>query len=179
MPMKQKTKHSRFDILSLKQIALGLFISLFAINNLTLMAKDRELAPNFTLKSNSGKNIKLSELRGQVVILNFWASWCGACLQQLPIISKLYNKNKDKRFQLLAINIDPDTATAINIINNRQLDFTVLFDSASQVSRLYSAETLPALFIIDRDGRLRYALDETKIQQQDIIQQIIEGLLND
>ncbi|VAW56230.1 hypothetical protein MNBD_GAMMA07-182 [hydrothermal vent metagenome] len=166
-------------MLSLKQIILGCFISILALNNLSLMAKERDMAPNFTLKSNSGKNIKLSELRGQVVILNFWASWCGPCLQQFPIINKLYDKNKNKSFQLLSINLDPDKNTAISLIAKRDITHPVLFDASNQVSRLYGAETLPALFIVDRDGHLRYSLNENKIKQQNIMQQVIEGLLND
>ncbi len=164
---------------SKKHIIISLFIFIFTIGNASAKVNESELAPNFTLKSHSGKNIKLSELRGQVVILNFWASWCSTCLQQFSVIKKLYNKNKNKRFQLLSINLDENTKKAKSIIKKRNLRHTVLFDSANQVSRLYSAEQLPALVLIDKDGRKRYTLNETQINQRKIIQEIIEGLLND
>ena len=140
---------------------------------------DRQLAWNFTLKSQNGKNIKLSELRGQVIVLNFWASWCGNCLQQFPLLNSYYQKNKDRNFTLLSINIDEDLLTATRLVQKRNFDYPVLYDTGNQVSRLYSVNDLPTLFLIDRDGYIRYTLDDSQIKQQKITQQAIEDLLNE
>ena len=140
---------------------------------------DKQLAWNFTLKSQNGKNIKLSELRGRVIALNFWASWCGTCIQQFPVIDTYHQNNKNKDFTLLSINIDDDLTTATRFIKKRKFNYPVLFDTFNQASRLYSVSDLPTLFLIDKDGYLRHSLDDSQIKQQKVTQQVIEGLLNE
>ncbi len=143
------------------------------------LKENKQLAWNFTLKSQNGKNIKLSELRGKVIAVNFWASWCGKCLQQFPLLNIYYHENKNKGFMLLSINIDEDVLTATRLLQKHQVDYPVLFDSTNQTSRLYTVDDLPTLFLIDRDGFIRYTLDDTQINQQKITQQVIEDLLNE
>jgi len=155
-----------------------------ALSNTSIANEDKNTANkqtawNFTLKSQTGKNIKLSELRGKVVLLNFWATWCGACLQQFPLLNSYYQRNKNKGFTLLSINIDEDLLTATRLVQKRHFDYPVLFDPYNQVSRLYSVDDLPTLFIIDRDGFIRHTLDDSKIKQQAITQHVIEDLLNE
>ena len=140
---------------------------------------DKQLASDFTLKSHSGKNIKLSELRGRVIAVNFWASWCGTCIQQFSVLDSYYQKNKDKGFSLLSINIDEDPLKVNRLMKKHSFDYPVLFDTFTQVSRLYSASELPTLFLIDRDGFIRYTLDDSQIKQQKITQRVIEELLNE
>jgi len=113
-------------------------------------------APNFTLKSNSGKNIKLSELRGQVVLINFWASWCGPCRQEMPELNKLYSKYKKLGFTILGVNVEEDNTDALKIIKNDKISFPILFDSENKVSRLYNVTGMPTTVLIARDGTMRY-----------------------
>ncbi|VAW72651.1 hypothetical protein MNBD_GAMMA10-1436 [hydrothermal vent metagenome] len=141
--------------------------------------KEQQLAWNFTLKSQTGENIKLSELRGQVIALNFWASWCGTCIQQFPILKAYHQKNKDRGFTVLSVNMDEDMEKVTRLIQKRKFAYPVLFDPQSQVSRLYPVDDLPTLFLIDRDGYIRYSLDDEKIRRQKITQQVIEDLLNE
>jgi len=178
------TQRSGFHISTLKNsfICFVLVISLlgnFCVAEEKATDSDRQLAWNFTLKSQNGKNIKLSELRGQVIALNFWASWCGTCIQQFPLMNAYHQKNKDRGFTLLSINIDEDLLTATRFVQKRNFDYSVLYDTSNQVSRLYSVNDLPTLFLIDRDGYIRYTLDDSKIKQQNITQQVIEDLLNE
>ncbi len=173
-------KHS-LPISKVKQLLICFIFSVGALNN-TVIAEEtnnKQLAWDFTLKSQNGKNIKLSELRGQVIAINFWATWCGNCLQQFPLLSSYYQKNKSKGFTLLSVNIDEDLLTATRLIHKRTFDYPVLFDTSNYVSRLYSVDDLPALFLIDRDGFIRYTLDDSQIKQQNITQQVIEDLLNE
>lgn len=141
--------------------------------------ENKQLAWNFTLKSQQGKNIKLSELRGQVIALNFWSSQCGTCIQQFPILKTYYQKNKHRGFVILSVNIDEDLEKAHLLVRKRQFGYPVLFDPANQASRLYSVDELPTLYLIDRDGYIRYSLDDEKIKKQAITQQVIEDLLNE
>ncbi len=113
-------------------------------------------APNFTLKSNSGKNIKLSELRGQVVLINFWASWCGPCRQEMPELNKLYSKYKKLGFTILGVNVEEDNTDALKIIRDDKISFPILFDSENKVSRLYNVTGMPTTVLVARDGTMRY-----------------------
>jgi|GEM_PF-5606259 len=140
---------------------------------------DKQLAWDFTLKSHAGKNIKLSELRGRVIAVNFWASWCGTCVQQFSVLDAYYQKYKNRDFSLLSINIDEDPLKANRLMKKHSFDYPILFDTFTQVSRLYSASELPTLFLIDKDGFIRYTLDDSQIKQQKITQRVIEELLNE
>lgn len=113
-------------------------------------------APNFTLKSNNGKNIKLSELRGQVVLINFWASWCGPCRQEMPELDKLYSKYKKLGFVILGINVEENTAEALKIIADDKISFTILFDTENKVSQLYDVRAMPTSVLVSRNGNMRY-----------------------
>ncbi len=140
---------------------------------------EKQLAENFTLKSQHGKNIKLSELTGQVVLLDFWASWCGTCIQQFTILEKLQHKYKDKGFTVLAINIERNTKKAASLARRIKADFTILFDSQGQLSRSYAVESIPMGVLIDRDGYKRELLDAEQLNQQAAMENKIEALLSE
>ncbi len=114
------------------------------------------LAPDFTLHSVSGPNLRLKEQRGQVVMLNFWASWCGPCKQEMPHLNRLYEKYHASGFQLLGVNVDDDARNAAGASTSLGVRFPVLLDTEKKVSRLYDLSTMPSTVLIDRDGRVRY-----------------------
>mgnify|MGYP001825543556 CR=1 FL=1 len=113
-------------------------------------------APNFTLKSNSGKNVKLSELRGQVVLLNFWASWWGPCLQEMPLVEKLYKRYSALGFTVLGVNVEEDPRKAKTLLKDISVSFPILFDTSNKVSKQYKVSAMPSTIMIDRDGNMRY-----------------------
>ena len=113
-------------------------------------------APDFAAKSNSGRNVRLSELRGQVVLINFWASWCSPCRQELPLLSKIYSQYHGAGFALLAVNVDDNRKDAEVMLKRLDLKFPTLFDGNKSVAKLYGVDTMPATLVIDRDGRVRY-----------------------
>ncbi|MDH5611411.1 MAG: TlpA family protein disulfide reductase [Gammaproteobacteria bacterium] len=113
-------------------------------------------APNFTLKSNNTKNIKLSELRGQVVLINFWASWCGPCRQEMPELNKLYAKYKDLGFTIMGVNVEENPTEALKIIKDDKINFPILFDSENKVSQLYEVTAMPTSVLVSRSGHIRY-----------------------
>lgn len=113
-------------------------------------------APDFASKSSSGRNVRLSELRGQVVLINFWASWCNPCRQELPLLGKIYAQYRPAGFTLLAVNLDDNRKDAEAMLKRLDLRFATLFDGDKNVAKLYGVDTMPATLVIDRDGRVRY-----------------------
>src|SRR5262252_5881978 len=113
-------------------------------------------APDFALRSLDGPNLRLQEQRGQVVMVNVWATWCGPCRIEMPHLARLYDKYHASGFQLLGINIDEDPRQAATVANKLGLRFPVLLDTEKKVSKLYDLSTMPSTVLIDRDGRVRY-----------------------
>jgi len=119
-------------------------------------AELRGKAPDFTLKSQSGKNIRLSEYRGQVVLLNFWASWCGPCRQEMPLLEAMYKKYGKLGFTILGVNVEQDTSKAKSYLRDIKVSFPILFDTTNTASRLYNVTAMPTSIIIDRSGNMRF-----------------------
>jgi peroxiredoxin len=113
-------------------------------------------APDFTLRSVAGTNLRLAEQRGQVVLVNFWATWCGPCRQEMPHLNRLYDKYRSSGFVLLGVNIDDDPRAAADLAAKLGLRFPVLLDTDKKVSRVYDMSAMPATLLIDRDGRVRH-----------------------
>lgn len=113
-------------------------------------------APDFTLRSVGGANLRLQEQRGQVVMVNFWATWCGPCRQEMPHLNRLYDKYRSSGFALLGVNIDDDPRAAADLAAKLGLRFPVLLDTDKKVSRVYDMSAMPATLLIDRDGRVRH-----------------------
>lgn len=115
-----------------------------------------EKAPDFTLKSLSGKNIKLSELRGRVVLVNFWATWCAPCKKELPYFNHLYKKYQGLGLEILGINIDKMTSRAEGMSDALALSFPILLDPSGKTSNRYGIRSMPTTFIVAKDGTLRH-----------------------
>ncbi|TMH09817.1 MAG: TlpA family protein disulfide reductase [Betaproteobacteria bacterium] len=112
-------------------------------------------APDFTLRTMGGPNLRLQEQRGRVVLINFWATWCGPCRQEMPHLNRLYEKYRASGFVLLGVNVDDDKRNAVDVAAKLGLKFPVLLDTDKKVSRLYELSTMPSTVLIDRDGRVR------------------------
>lgn len=115
-----------------------------------------DTAPDFTLKSSTGENVRLAEQRGQVVMLNFWASWCGPCRQEMPLLDGISKKYGKMGFVLYGINVDQDTSDAKNVLQKINVNYSVLFDPESKLSDLYKVDAMPTSVFIDKSGKVRY-----------------------
>lgn len=113
-------------------------------------------APDFALKSASGENLRLSEYRGDVVMINFWATWCGPCRQEMPLLDDLFNRYQRVGFNLLGVNIDDDSGRAMQMVDELGVTFPVLFDEKKEVSKLYQVEAMPVTVLVDRHGTVRH-----------------------
>ncbi len=95
-------------------------------------------APAFKLDSMAGKPVSLDQFKGQVVMINFWATWCGPCRTEMPILEKLHAKYKPMGFTMIGVNVEPDSSLAAKWLQTTPVTFPILFDTKSEVSKLYS-----------------------------------------
>jgi thiol-disulfide isomerase/thioredoxin len=113
-------------------------------------------APDFQLSSRAGKPVSLAQFKGQVVMLNFWASWCGPCRQEMPILENISKKYKPLGFTMLGVNVEPDSKAAEGFLKETPVSFPIAFDTDSKVSKLYDVAGMPSTVIVDRKGNVRF-----------------------
>lgn len=129
-------------------------------------------APDFTLQSSTGENVRLAEQRGQVVMLNFWASWCGPCRKEMPLLDEMSKRYSAAGFVLYGVNVEEDNADAKKLLKELGVTFPVLFDTESKASSLYNVDAMPTTVVIDKKGEIRYVNrgykpgDENKYRDQ-------------
>jgi peroxiredoxin len=112
------------------------------------------LAPDFELVTTSGESIRLSDFRGQAVLVNLWATWCPPCRAEMPAIEKVYNEYKGEGFVVLAIDMtyQDDASAVMPFIQEHGLTFPILLDTTGEVARAYQLRSLPSSFFITRQG---------------------------
>jgi len=108
---------------------------------------------DFSLVDLQGKTWRLQDLRGKVVLVNFWATWCPPCRKEMPDLQALYDKFKDQGFVVLAIS-DEETAKVAPFIADRKISYPVMLDPGRKVNELYQVEGIPKSFVYDREGKL-------------------------
>ena len=110
-------------------------------------------APDFAFPGLDGKRLRLSDYKGQVVLLNIWATWCAPCVEEMPSMEKLYQELKDEGFKLLAVSVDESGAEAVTpFMKKHKLGFPVLLDPRGEIKSLYQLTGIPESFIIDKNG---------------------------
>jgi thiol-disulfide isomerase/thioredoxin len=122
-----------------------------------LAASSTGPAPAFQLSGRGGKSIDLSQFKGQVVMINFWATWCKPCRDEMPLLEDIYKKYKPMGFTLLGVNVEPDSKDAETWLGKlpKPVTFPIAYDVDSKVSKLYKVETMPSTVLVDRKGNVR------------------------
>lgn len=124
-----------------------------ALKQLDLMKPARaKLAEDFTLPMPNGGSFRLSEQRGKVVLVNFWATWCPPCLEEMPAMERLWRRHKDAGFVLVAISLDTDPKKVPPFVSARKFSFPVALDPKMGVAEKYGVRALPSSFMLDREG---------------------------
>jgi peroxiredoxin len=113
-------------------------------------------APDFTLKNMQGKNLNLTEQRGSIILLNFWASWCGPCRKEMPALQALQEKYQDLGVQVWGVNVEQENQAGKDFLADLDLSFSIFFDQTNTLSATYQVEAMPTTVIIDRDGVVRF-----------------------
>ena len=134
----------------------GLCVVLFMLSVVNSLRgpRPRTTTPSFVLPDLSGKAVRIEDLRGKVVVVNLWATWCPPCVEEMPTLEKLWLSLKDRDFVLLGVNQDEDPAKVKAWIEERSLTFPVLLDPHGQVGSDFGVTGYPETFVLDRTGRI-------------------------
>jgi peroxiredoxin len=130
------------------------------------------VAPDFTLTSESGKTYHLADFRGQVVLVNFWATWCPPCRREMPSMERMWNKIKGKGVEVLAINVGEDADTIFEFLGAYPVSFPLLMDRDGSVVKQFPVTGLPTTYIVDPQGKVVYRTvgsrewDDPKLYEQ-------------
>ena len=143
-----------------------------------MIVKLGEPAPNFQLRDLNGHLITLSDLRGKVVLLNFWATWCGPCRVEMPAMEQLYRMFQRKDFEILAVSTDAQGAAITRPFQQEnRLTFPILHDPDYRVGLSYGARSLPMTFLIDRQGVIRHQVFGARDWETPEAQQLVQMLM--
>ncbi|MBT4128728.1 MAG: TlpA family protein disulfide reductase [Nitrospina sp.] len=135
-------------------------------------------APSFKLRNIKGNYESLESYRGEVVVLNFWATWCTPCRIEMPSFEKLYRRYRSEGVTVLAITLDKNSENKIkSFVDEYGLSFPILLDEKGEVERLYPSMTIPFTYIIDRQGRIVARVDGAKNWESSETFEAIEYLL--
>lgn len=115
---------------------------------------EKQIAPDFELESLDGTMVKLSELKGKNVIINFWATWCGYCVIEMPDLQKLNDKYKDDDLIVLLVNVGETKEVVQEFIEENELNLTVLLDKDSSVANNYGLRSFPSTLSVDKEGNI-------------------------
>lgn len=157
-------------------VTIILSILAFGCSSPEVGLKAGKMAPDFTLTSLNGEVTSLSAFKGNMVLLNFWATWCRPCRYEIPYIQQIFEEYSAKGLVVLTVNSWEDRETAQEFMSQNQLTFPVLTDyPGKKVARTYQIRTIPATFIIDRKGIIK-AVKIGAFQNKAEIESLLKGL---
>lgn len=136
-------------------------------------------APGFSLMSRSGEQVSLASHKGDVVMVNFWATWCVPCRQEMPHLQALYERYHSLGFELLAVNVEDNPDGAAKWLQETPVTFPVLFDTKSEVSKLFKVQAMPTTVLVARDGTMRFIHHGYKPGYENEYQTQIRALLRE
>lgn len=112
-------------------------------------------APEFQAPSLEGKEFKLSSLKGKVVLMDFWATWCDPCRESVPLFQSLFQKYKGDGFSVVGVSMDAETEGVPAFVSQEKVSYSIVLDPDNTVGRLYRVHGIPNIFLIDKQGRVR------------------------
>ena len=148
-----------------------------AIRELDLIKPARtKRAEDFSLNTPGSGKFRLFDHRGQVVLINFWATWCPPCLEEMPAMERLYRQHRDGGFTLVAVSVDADSKLVAPFVTARKFSFPVALDPSMNMANTYGVRALPSSFIVARDGTLAALAIGPRHGDNDAAHSLIEGL---
>ncbi|MGM0402014.1 MAG: redoxin domain-containing protein [Chloroflexota bacterium] len=130
---------------------------------------------DFTLQTLEGEEVSLSDFRGQAVMLNFWASWCGPCRIEIPHMIELYKETHDQDFEIVAVNLRENTDRVEDFVQRFDIPFPVLLDEKGRIGAAYHVQGIPTSIFIDEEGVIRHV--HVGALTEDALQHYVDDLL--
>jgi peroxiredoxin len=146
--------HLSCEVLTRSARLLSWLLLFVASTAVAVTSQDR--APDFILKDLEGADLRLEDYRGKVVLINFWASWCGPCRKEMPLLDRLHQRYGDSGLVVLGVNVEGVAKSARVLADQVPVTFPLLIDEGQRVSTLYQLEAMPSTVVVDRDGVVRY-----------------------
>jgi cytochrome c biogenesis protein CcmG/thiol:disulfide interchange protein DsbE len=134
-------------------------------------------APDFEVPSSDGGQLRLSDHRGRVVYLDFWASWCGPCRQSFPWMEQMHQRYAGQGLRILAIALDQKEADARTFLGRHRVTFTVGFDTQGRTPRVYSVRAMPSSVLIGRDGRILATHQGFRAEDKGPLEKLVKSAL--
>ena len=160
-------------------IALGIGLSCALLAGASPAPVDnvRKTAPNFTLSDSKGAAIRLSDYKGKVVLLDFWATWCHGCKTEIPWYMEFQNKYKDKGLAVIGVSMDDDGWKSVKpFVEEQKMNYAVVIGN-QELAKLYAVDALPVTLLIDRNGKI--AVSHAGMVEKDAFEKEIQALLQD
>jgi peroxiredoxin len=154
----------------------GSVVAAFAAAPYSLLGRE---APDFALHALVGSNVRLSEHRGDVVVLSFWGSRCGPCRMQLAALDKSLKTYSSVGLRVFGIGVDDNPVRSLEFAKGQSVEFPLLFDSTKDVSRRYQVDNLPMTLLIDRSGVVRHVHRDYSAKDDELYLQELRALLNE
>ncbi len=142
-------------------------------------AEEGQSAPGFSLPDlrNPSQSLSLSDYRGQVVYLDFWASWCGPCRRSFPVLEQLYQDFADQGFVVLAVNVDEEPELADDFLERYPVSYPLLLDPEGNTPALYRIKGMHTAFRIDREGVVRHVHEGFRKSDAELVRRLVEAEL--
>src|SRR5437870_6073925 len=149
-----------------------------AIKELDLIKPARQkLADDFTVSTPRGESFRLGDQRGKVVMVNFWATWCPPCLEEMPAMERLYRRHKEAGLTLVAISVDADPKKIGPLVSEHKLTMPIGVDPKMELAQTYGVRALPSSFVVGRDGNLAALAIGPRHWYNDAAHSLVEGMM--
>ena len=160
----------------MKTLLGGLAVALLVASTASALTPG-DAPPAIDMPDQAGKKVDLNELKGKVVLVDFWASWCGPCKQEMPVLEELHKKYAKQGLVIVGVNIDNNAKKMNNFLRGTPVTFRIVQDRKLAVAAKYEPETMPSSYFIARDGKIRYVHEGFRKKDAEELEERIKGLL--
>ena len=159
--------------------ALGILLAAILVAEVSSASAVGEgaLAPEIALKDLSGKLVRVADLKGHVVVVDFWASWCAPCREELPVLEGLYRKYRAKGLVVIGVGQDKEAANLAKFLRASPLTFPIVHDSAGAVADRYAPPKMPSSYVVDKKGLIRHVHAGFKASDKASLERELSALL--